>query len=203
MEDAGCNQANLVNDIVSHMSGLPFTYPTWGCQEPIYTLIPNPAPKIAPIVQPSLAANVAIDAASNILTEILITMQYMQQLMVQIQTNQSVGVGQTIDQNTYHPPTFQAETEPRQGQPHKPLPDFSTKYFWTHGNCAHERAACNNKSLNHKDTVTLCNKLNGITYGYTWQGESKKLMFSNIDNKINFIRRTINFFIPTTFTYHN
>ena len=38
MEDVGYHQANLFNDIVSHMSGLPFTYPP---QDPAYALVPK------------------------------------------------------------------------------------------------------------------------------------------------------------------
>ena len=80
MEDAVYHQANLVNDIVSHMSGLPFPYPP---QEPAYTSIPNPAPTIVPTVQPTPVANVATDV-SNILPQLLTSMQHMQQLLIQM-----------------------------------------------------------------------------------------------------------------------
>ena len=50
MEDAEYHQANLGNDIVADISGLQFPYPPQGCEEPVYTPIPNTAPTIAPIV---------------------------------------------------------------------------------------------------------------------------------------------------------
>ena len=83
MEDAGYHQDNLVNDIVVHMSGLPFPYPP---QEPAYTPIPNPATAIVPNVQPTLVANVATDA-SNILPQLPASIQHMHKLLIQMQTN--------------------------------------------------------------------------------------------------------------------
>ena len=129
MEDAVFLQANLVNDMVAHMSGLPFPYPPQVCQEQVYILIPNSAPTIAPIIQPSPSANAATDAASNILHQLITSMQHMQQHMVQMHTIQSGRGGQTRNRNTRRPHTLQAATKPIQGQPHKPLPDFATKYF--------------------------------------------------------------------------
>ena len=96
MEDAGYHQANLVNDIVAHMSGLPFPYPP---QEPAYTPIPNPSPTIVPTVQPTPVSNVATNV-SNILPQLLTSMQQMQQLLIQMQTNQTGGGGQTSNLNT-------------------------------------------------------------------------------------------------------
>ena len=115
MEDVGYHHSKLFNDIVAYMSGLPFTYPP---QEPESTPTPNPDPTIIPTVQPTQVANVATDV-TNILTHILTSMQQMQKLMIQIQTNQKGRGVKTSNHNTH---TFQAATEPRQGQPHKPLP---------------------------------------------------------------------------------
>ena len=67
-------------------------------------------------------------------------MSHMKQLMIQIQTNQEVGGGKTINRNTHRPPTLHSATDPIQDQPHNPIPYFSTKYFWTHGKFAHEGA---------------------------------------------------------------
>ena len=69
--------------------------------------------------------------------------------------------------NTRHPPTRQEATEPRQGQPHTPLPNFANKYFLTHRKCAHEVKYCNNKASKHQYTETFCNKRSGSTYGCT------------------------------------
>ena len=171
IQDAGFYQSNIRNDIVSHKVGILFSYTPQVCQEPIYVPTTNPITTsdqtLAPIVQPEPSANVSTNTASTIIPILIRIIQKMQQLMVHMKANQLLGGGQNNNPNTCCLLTLHSGTKTRQGQPHKPLPDFSTKYFWTHGNCAHERAACNNKSLNHKDTVTLCNKLNGITYGYT------------------------------------
>ena len=129
--------------------------------------------------------------ASTIIPHLLTRMQKMQQLMVQMQANQSGGGGQTNNRNTCRPPTFQAATKTRQGQPHKPLLYFATKYFWTHGKCTHEGAACKNKAPKHQGTLTSSNKFSGSTYGCTWQGGLKKIMVLSIDNKINLICQTI------------
>ena len=75
MEDGGCHQSNLVNKIVAHMSGLPFTYLP---QEPAYTPLPNSGPVIVPTIQPTPVSNVATDAVSNILSQLLTRMQHMQ-----------------------------------------------------------------------------------------------------------------------------
>ena len=61
MEAAGYHQANLVNYIVTHMSGLSFPYPP---QDPEYTPTPNPAPTIVPTVQPTPVANVITDVSN-------------------------------------------------------------------------------------------------------------------------------------------
>ena len=71
MEDAVYHQANLVNNIFVHMSGLSFPYPPQGCHDPVYTLISNYAPTISPIVQPYPAANDATNATYNILPQLL------------------------------------------------------------------------------------------------------------------------------------
>ena len=125
MEDAGYHRANLVNDMVAQMSGLKFPYPS---QEPAYTPIKNYAPTIASTIQPSPVANAIIDAASNILPHIMTRMQQIQHLLMQILINQAGGGGQTSNHNTHCPPNRQAATKPRQGQPHKLLPDFANKY---------------------------------------------------------------------------
>ena len=157
MEAAVYHQANLENDIIAHMSGLTFPYPP---HDPECTPTPNPAPTIVPTVQPTPVTNVAT-YVSNILPQILTSMQQMQQLLIQIQTNQTGGGGPTSNRNIC---TLQAATETRQGQPHKPLPDFSNKYFWKHGMCAHEGVACNNKAPKNRDTSTFSNKCIGSTY---------------------------------------
>ena len=72
MEDAGYHEANLVKNIVAHVSGLPFTIPT-----------PNPAPTIVRTVQPTPVTNVATDV-SNILSGLLTSMQHIQQLLTQM-----------------------------------------------------------------------------------------------------------------------
>ena len=69
--------------------------------------------------------------------------------------------------NTFFPTTLQVATEPRHGQPHNPLPDFATEYFWTHRKYAHKGSTCNNKYLEHQNKSTFCNKRNGSTYGFT------------------------------------
>ena len=171
IEDAVFHQANLVNYIVSHMFGLPYPYPPLVCQEPTYapttTPIPNYAPMMAPIVQPTPEANAATNAISAFIVQLLTSMQQMQQLMVQMQANQGGGGGQNNNCNTRRPPTRQEATKPRQGQPHKILPDFATMYFWTHGKNAHGGAACNKKAPKRQDTATFYHKRNGSTYGCT------------------------------------
>ena len=97
MEDAGYHQSKMVNKIVAHMSGLPFTYPP---QYPAYTPVQNPAPTIVTTVQPTPVANVATDAVYNILPQLLTSMQQMKQLLIQMQKNQTEGGGQTINRNT-------------------------------------------------------------------------------------------------------
>ena len=119
MEDAGYHQANLVNDIVSHISGLPFPYFP---QDPTYIPILNSSPTIVPTAQPTPVANVATYVVSNILFQILTSMQHIQKLLIHIQTNQTGGEGKTSNINTHIYPTCQVATEPRHGQPHKPLP---------------------------------------------------------------------------------
>ena len=47
MEAVGYHQSKLFNNIVAHMSGLPFPYPP---QDPEYTSTPNPYPTIVPTV---------------------------------------------------------------------------------------------------------------------------------------------------------
>ena len=188
MEDAGYHQANLVNNVVAHMSRLTLTYPPL---ETAYTQITNCSPTIAPTVQPSPAANDDTNAASNILPHLLTSMQHMHQLLIQTKKKLEGGGGNNRNRNKRRPPTRREETETRQGQLHKPSPDFSNKYFWKYGKCAHQGKACNNKEPKNQDTATLFNKLSGRKYGCTWQGGSKKLMVPNIDNKINLIRYTI------------
>ena len=161
MEDLGYQQANLVKNIVANMSGLPFTYRS---QDPAYTPVPNSDPTIVPTFQP-----VATDSVSNILPQILTSMKKMQKLLILMQTNKTGGGGQTNNHTTLHPPTCQSATEPIQGQPHKPLPDFTNKYWWTHGKCAHKGAACKNKAARHQYSETFFNKHSGITYWCTWQ----------------------------------
>ena len=85
MEDAVYHQANLVNDIVAHMYGLPFNYPH---QEPAYTSIKNPSPTIIPTVQPTPVANVSTDL-SNIIPKLLTRMKQMNQLLINMQTNKT------------------------------------------------------------------------------------------------------------------
>ena len=118
MEAVGYHQYIQVNDIVAHMSGLPFPYPP---QDSECTPTPNPDPTIVPTVQPTPVANFAT-YLYNILPQILTNMQHMQQLLIQIQKNQTRGGVQTSNRNTR---TCQAATEPRQRKPHKPLPEFS------------------------------------------------------------------------------
>ena len=103
--------------------------------------------------------------------------------------NQKGGGGKTSNRNTRSPPTLQASNEQRQGQPHKPLPEFYNKYFWTHGECAHEGSSSNNKTPKHQDTATFSRKRSGSTYGCTWQGGSTSLMILNTDNKINLLQK--------------
>ena len=145
IENAVFHQSNLVNDIVSHIFGLPYPYPPQVFQEPTSapttTSIPNSAPMIAPIVQPAQADNATTNAISTFILQLLTSMQYIQQLMVQMQANQGGGGGQNNNCNTHRPPTRQAATKTRQGQPHKTLTDFATTYFWTHGKSANEDAA--------------------------------------------------------------
>ena len=159
MEDVGYHQSNLLNDIVSHMSSLPATYPLQGCQEPVYapttTPIPYSVPAMEPIFQPYPGANSDTDVTSTILHQLLTSMQHMKQLAVQIQANQAGGGGQTNNRNTRCLPTCQAATETIESQPHKPLPYFATKYFWTHIKCAHEGSACKNKAPKYQDTSKI------------------------------------------------
>ena len=61
MEAAGYPQANLVNNIATHMYVLPFTYPP---KESEYTQTRNTAPTIMPTVQPTPVANVATDVSN-------------------------------------------------------------------------------------------------------------------------------------------
>ena len=173
MGDVGLHQSNIVNNIVSHMSGLEFIYPPQGCQEttyaPITTPITHADPMMAPTVQPAAAVNAATNAASNITPQLLTIMQHMQQLMVHMKVNQSGVIEQKVNRNTHFNPTWKAATEPRQGQPHKLLPDFAMKYWWIHGKCAHIGVVCNNKAPKHQETATFLNKRNGSTYVCTWQ----------------------------------
>ena len=117
------------------MSGLPYPYPP---QDPEYTQASNQGPIIMKTVQPKPVANVATDV-SNIIPQLLTSMQYMQK-------NQTGEGGQTSNSNTC---TCQSETEPRQGQSHKPLLDFSKKCFWAHLKGAHDGAAFKNKAPKH------------------------------------------------------
>ena len=96
MEAAGYHQANLVNDIFAHMSGLSFNSPP---QESEYTPTPNLDPTIVPTVQPTPVANVATDI-SNILPQLLTNMQQMQKLLIKMHTNQTWQGGQTSNRNT-------------------------------------------------------------------------------------------------------
>ena len=107
MEDVGYYRANLVNDMVVHMSGLTFPYPS---QEPDYTPIQNSSPTISSTIQPSPVANAATDATSNILPQLMTIMQQIQHLLMQIQTNQAGGGGQTSNHSTRRPTSRQAET---------------------------------------------------------------------------------------------
>ena len=146
------------------MSGLTFTYPT---QDPAYTPVPNTSPTIVSTFQPTPVANFTTYSASNFTPQLLTRMQHMQQLLILMQTNKIGGGGKTNNCNIRHTTTRQSATEPRQGQPHKPLPYFTNKYFWTHGKCAHKGASCNNKAPRRQYSVTFCNKLSGSTYGRT------------------------------------
>ena len=103
MEGAGYHQANLVNNIVTHMSGLPFPYPL---QEPECTPTPNRDPTIVPTVQPTPVANVTTDVY-YVLPQLLTSMQQMQQLMIRVNMNQKGGGVQTSNHITR---TLQAET---------------------------------------------------------------------------------------------
>ena len=73
IKDTGYHLANLVNDILAHMSGLPFPYSS---PEPAYTPTPNPDPTIVPTIQPTPVANVATDV-SNTLPQLLTSIQHM------------------------------------------------------------------------------------------------------------------------------
>ena len=191
IEDAGYHQANLVNYIVAHMSGIPFTYSP---QDPDYTLTPNTSPTIVPTVQPIPVANVAT-YVSNIISQILTSMQKMHQLLIQMRAYQTGGGGKTSNCNNH---TRQAATEPRQGQPHNPLPDFANKYCWTHGKYAYEGEACTNKAPKHQYTETFSSKRGGSTYGCSCQEGLTSLMMLIIDNKINFLQQTNKTFLDPT-----
>ena len=78
MEAVGYHQYIQVDDIVAHMSGLPFHCPS---QKPEYTPTPNPGPTIVPTIQPTPVSNVATNVF-NILPQILTIIQQMQQLII-------------------------------------------------------------------------------------------------------------------------
>ena len=84
MEAARYHQANLVKNIVAHMSGLKFPYPPW---YPECTPTPNPSPTIVLTVQPKPVANVSTDVYNTPLPhpQLLISMQQMQKLLIQMQ----------------------------------------------------------------------------------------------------------------------
>ena len=94
----------------------------------------------------------------------MISMQQIQELLIQIHINKTVGGGQTSNCNTRN---FQEATVTRQGKPHKPLPDFANKYFWTHGKCAYKGSLCNNKAPKHHYISTFSNKRGGSAYRCT------------------------------------
>ena len=98
------------------MSGLTFTYQH---QEPAYTPTTNIDPTIVPTIQKTSLANVTTDVSNDPPPQLLTSMQQMQQLLIHMQTNQTVGLGQTSNCNTH---THQAVIEPIQGQPHNLLP---------------------------------------------------------------------------------
>ena len=106
MEASGYHQANTVDEIVSHMSGLPSPYPP---QDPECNPTLNPDPTIVTTVQPTPVANVAT-YVSTTLPQILNSMQHMHQLLIHMKTNQKGGGEKKINQKTR---TLQAATEPR------------------------------------------------------------------------------------------
>ena len=115
------------------MDGLPFTYMLKGCQDPTHssktTPIPTASPMIAPMIQPAPATNTLTGAASTIIPHLLTRLKQMQKLTVQMQDNQEGVGGQNNNLNTCCITIHQAETQPWQGQPHKPLQYFATKYW--------------------------------------------------------------------------
>ena len=144
MEDAVYHQSNLANNILSHMSGLPLTYPP---QDPSHTLVPISYPTIVLTVQPNPVDNVITDAVSNIPHQLLTSIQHIHKLLINMQTNQTGRGLQTINRSTLLPPNLQAENWTKTGE--------TNKYFWTHRKCAHEVTECNNKVPNHQYTTTF------------------------------------------------
>ena len=110
MEDEGYHKANLVNNIVEYIPGLPFTYLT---QDKAYTPIPTSDPITATTIQPSPVANVDTYSASNILPQLLNRMQQIQELLIQIDKKQTVWGVKNSNRNNRRTPTLQAATEPR------------------------------------------------------------------------------------------
>jgi hypothetical protein len=137
MEDAGYHQANLIEAIASRVAKLQPATPS-----------PSPPPA-API-------------NDSILPTIVPQMEQMQQMMAAMQTTTDNRQPATTPQEQRPQPT-----EPRTGEPNRPLPPWATKYCWTHGKCAHASARCNNQAPGHQSNATMENKQTGSTYGCT------------------------------------
>ena len=104
-----------------------------------------------------------------------------------MQANKVGGGRKTNNRNIRRPPSHQVAIDPRQGQPHNPLPSFSMKYFWTHEKCAHEVPEYNNKAPKHQDNATFCNN---TKWKYTWIHLTRRADKNNgneMNNKMNIL----------------
>ena len=179
-ESCGYHQANLVEDIVGQMTDL-YPLQNHSPEPPPPVIVQQPVIQKAPEIQQIQNANAAVN--TTVQQQLLAQMQQMQTMMLTLQNKQEQG-GNGAHTPHVCPPWTGLHT----GQPTAPLPAWATKYCWTHGKCAHNSTACNNKAPGHRNNAAMETKQNGCA----WQVRPI-LINEGTENKIKILENKIIF----------
>ena len=159
LQNTGYGQANIVDEIVERTVN-QITSELNNRTNLIPSSAPAPSPSPTP-TPPAPQANMATPSSTDALIQQLLEQN--QALMRQL-LNAPNGTNNNRRRNNrqrFNRPS----TGRRTGQPAQPLPDYCTKYCWTHGRCTHTSNECLRKAPGHQDNATFDNKLDGSTYG--------------------------------------
>ena len=147
LQNAGYGSANLVDEIVNHVTNDIQAH---------LNVIQGPPPSLPP--PPVTPDPTPEPAAQHVTTDAMVN-----QLIQQNQEMMRILVAATNNRNNRRRP--RPSTGPRPGQPTRPLPARINKYCWTHGRCNHTSNSCESKAPGHQNEATMENKIGGSTYG--------------------------------------